>query len=105
MVQLKTKIVKHWLQMNFVHYEQKDMHTKLKSERKKLEGNTKGTLKKIRFDKHVDCLFGKLTEKEKYYYSYVIRNLKHTMKKQEIRKKLCNFDDTKKYMSAIESLP
>ena len=70
------------------------MHTKLKPKKKYDSGITKGTLINIGLDEHVDCLFKKLTEKEKYSNNYVIRNLNHEMKIQEINKEpSCNFHE------------
>ena len=37
----------------------------------------------IGLDEHIDCLFKKLSEKEKYSNNYVIRNLNQQMKIQE----------------------
>ena len=55
----------------------------------------------IGLDEHIDCLFKKLTEIEKYSNNYVIRNLNQKMKIQEINKEpSCNFDER----SSIKSM-
>ena len=70
------------------------MHTKLKPKKKFVWVLTEGTLMNIGLDEHIDCLFKKLTEIEKYSNNYVIRNLNQKMKIHEINKEpSCDFDE------------
>ena len=52
---------------------------KLKQERKKVNGITKGKLINIRFDKNNDCLFKKNKEDDSYFNNFVNRNQNVTM--------------------------
>ena len=77
------------------------MHTKLKPKKKFVWVLTEGTLLNIGLDEHIDCLFKKLTEIEKYSNNYVIRNLNQKMKIEEINKEpSCDFDER----SSIKSM-
>ena len=51
----------------------------------------------------LNCLFDKLTEKQKFSGIFFIRNDRHLMKLQKIWQKiLSNFDDKMKFLNAIE---
>ena len=70
----------------------------------KLKGITKSQAKNIKFEEYYNCLFGK--EYQKTCDNYLIRSNNHNMYLQKVEKKsLSAFDEKRKYVNAIESLP
>ena len=72
--------------------------------RNKIKGISKSQSKRIKFEEHYNCLFGREYQKE--CDNYIIRSINHEMVLQEVKKStLSIFDDKRCYIIKTESKP